>query len=44
MIKILHFPFSSALESTAEKYLQYHANGKSSYFKRKVQLQLAAIT
>ena len=49
MIKIFHFPFSSGLESRSaenlpRQILSLNSNRKSSYFKRKVQLQLAAIT
>ena len=49
MVKILHFPFSPFLERISADYLQHqilssNSSGKSSYFKPKVQLHLAAIT
>ena len=49
MIKILLPLFSSAFENRSYKYLprqilHRNSNGKTSYFKREVQLRLAAIT
>ena len=51
MIKILHPFFVSPLESRSDKYmylprqiLHRNSNGKTSYFKREVQIHCAAIT
>ena len=49
MIKILLPLFSSTFENISYKYLprqmlHRNSNGKTSYFKREVQLRLAAIT
>ena len=49
MIKILLPLFSPAFENRSYKYLprqilHRNSNGKTSYFKREVQLRLAAIT
>ena len=51
MIKILHPFFVSPLESRSDKYmylprqiLHRNSNGKTSYFKREVQINCAAIT